>query len=99
MLVRYEAIKDIAIPENLHVFEDVYIKQWIEKKGYSVKACYNPYCIHYRPENVWTLNGSIEIIAENLKFGSLRKIPELVLAYAFYTGYVLHRTFTKKTRL
>lgn len=99
MLVRREAIKDIKIPENLHVFEDAYIKGWITKRGYKTVACYDPYCIHYRPENVWTMKGSIEIIAEALKLSSLRKIPELILAYGFYTVYVLYRTITKRIKI
>ena len=48
-LIRTDLIKDIAIPKNLHVFEDAYIKDWITKKGYRVIACYSPFCIHYRP--------------------------------------------------
>lgn len=98
LLVRYEAVKDITIPTDLHVFEDAYIKQWIEKKGYKVVACYDPYCIHYRPENVWTFKGSIEIAADAFRFGSLRKIPEMVLAYGFYVAYFLYRSLAKKLK-
>ena len=96
MLVRRDAIRDIKIPETLHVFEDAYIKEWITKKGYRVVACYDPYCLHYRPENVWTVKGSINIIAEALRLGSSRKISELILAYGFYTVYVLYRSLAKK---
>ena len=96
ILVRYEAVKDITIPKNLHVFEDAYIKEWIEKKGYRVVACYDPYCVHYRPENVWTLKGSIEIAADAFRFCSLRKVPEMILAYGFYTAYVIYRNIAQK---
>jgi len=92
LLVRREAIKDINIPRNLHVFEDTFIKEWIEKKGYKLVATYDPYCIHYRPPKVWTIKGSINILIENLRFGPLRKIPKLCVAYAFYTVYVLYRS-------
>ena len=98
-LVRHDAIKDIKIPEILHVFEDSYIKDWITKKGYKVVACYDPYCIHHRPENAWTVKGSIEIIAEALRLGSLRKITELILAYGFYTAYISYRSLAKKIRI
>jgi len=98
-LVRYDAIKDIKIPENLHVFEDSYIKEWIEQKGYKIVACYVPYCVHYRPENTWTVKGSIKIIAEALRLGSLRKIMELILAYGFYTVYVSYRSLAKKIEM
>lgn len=99
ILVRRDAIKDIKIPETLHVFEDAYIKEWITKKRYRVVACYDPYCLHYRPENVWTVKGSINIIAEALRLGSLRKISELILAYGFYTIYVLYRSLAKKIEI
>jgi len=96
LLVRHKAVKDITIPPALHVFEDAYIKEWIEKKGYRVVACYDPYCIHYRPENVWSLKGSIEIVADAFRFGSPSKIPEMILAYGFYTAYVLYRSLAQK---
>lgn len=96
LLVRYDAIKDIEIPEDLHVFEDMFIKEWIEKKGYKVVTTYDPYCIHYRPPETWTIKGSIRILADNLRFGSLRKLPKLFIAYAFYTVYVLYRSLSQK---
>jgi len=98
LLVRYEAIKGIDIPKNLHVFEDSFIKEWIEKKGYKLVATYDPYCIHYRPSQAWTIRGSINILVENLRFGSLRKLPKLFVAYAFYTLYVLYRSFAQKVK-
>ena len=81
MLVRYETVKDIDIPRNLHVFEDAFIKEWIVKKGYRVIAAYDPYCIHYRPPVVWTIKGSLDILVDTLRFGSLLKMPKLVMAY------------------
>ena len=98
LLVRYEALKDINIPSRLHVFEDAFIKEWIEKKGYRVVATYDPYCIHYRPPEAWTIKGSINILAENLHYGPLRKLPKLFIAYGFYTAYVLYRSLFKNKR-
>ena len=86
-LVRTDLVRDIEIPKNLHVFEDAYIKDWITKKGYKIVACYNPYCIHYRPKDVWTLRGSVNIIADAVRFGSFRLLVKLFFAYGFYTGY------------
>ena len=86
-LIRIDSVKDIEIPRDLHVFEDAYIKDWIEKKGYRVVACYNPFCIHYRPATVWTLSGSLGLIAEAFRFGHPRLISRLLLAYGFYTIY------------
>ncbi|MGB9740374.1 MAG: glycosyltransferase family 2 protein [Candidatus Bathyarchaeia archaeon] len=96
LLVRYDAVKGIDIPKSLHVFEDSFIKEWIEKRGYKLVATYDPYCIHYRPPEVWTMRGSINILAENLRFSSLRKLPKFFVAYAFYTLYVLYRGFYQK---
>jgi hypothetical protein len=91
MLIRTDLVKDIRIPRNLHVFEDSYIMDWISSKGYRVVACYNPYCIHYRPEDVWTLKGSLSIIADAIRFGSLKLLSRLVFAYGFYSVYSVYQ--------
>lgn len=86
-LIRTAAVKDIHIPSELHVFEDAYIKDWITNKGYAVVACYDPFCIHFRPESVWTFKGSLGLVAEALRLGSPRLIAKLLFAYGFYTAY------------
>jgi hypothetical protein len=86
-MIKTELVKDIVIPQNLHVFEDAYIKEWIIKKGYRVVASYNPYCIHYRPKEVWTLKGSLRIVSDALRFGGAKLVARLVFAYGFYTAY------------
>jgi len=96
LLVRHEAVKDIDIPENLHVFEDAFIKEWVAKKGYKLIATYDPYCIHYRPPVVWTFKGSLDIILDAFRFGSLTKMPKLFIAYGFYTAYVVYRNIFQK---
>jgi glycosyltransferase involved in cell wall biosynthesis len=90
-LVRFATVKEMKIPSRLHVFEDAYIKKWITKKGYKLIACYNPYCIHYRSQNVWGLKGSLRIMIDALRFGSLRTITSLLLAYGFYTAYSIYQ--------
>jgi hypothetical protein len=92
-LVRTDLVKDIIIPKNLHVFEDAYIKDWITKKGYRIVAAYNPYCIHYRPDDVWTLRGSVNIVADAIRFGSFKMLGRLVFAYGFYTAYSVFQLF------
>ncbi len=89
LLVRTEAVEDIAIPYHLHTYEDSYIRSWIIKKGYKVIAVYDPYCLHYRPEDVWTTQKSISLIASDLKFAV--RHPQLMLSYAFYTVLVLYQ--------
>ena len=96
-LVRTKAVKGIRIPSNLHVFEDGYIKQYIEKKSYRVVASYNPFCIHYRPKAVWTFQGSINIIVDAFRFGNLLLVGRLVFAYGFYTVYSVSQMFSGKT--
>jgi glycosyltransferase involved in cell wall biosynthesis len=96
-LVRFSSIKDIQIPNGLHVFEDAYIKEWITKKGYKVIACYDLYCIHYRPQNVWTLKGSLRIIVDAIRFGGFRLVIKLALAYGFYTAYSAYQMLASRT--
>jgi len=90
-LIRKEALQDIKIPSSLHVFEDTYIKDWIEDKGYRVVACYSPFCIHYRPQTVWTFRGSLGLVAESFKIGNPWLISRLLLAYGFYTVYSFYQ--------
>jgi glycosyltransferase involved in cell wall biosynthesis len=97
-LIRTDLVEDIKIPENLHVFEDAYIKDWINKKGYKMIACYDPYCVHYRPESVWTIRGNINIIADAVRFARFRLIVKLMFAYGFYTVYSAYQLLKNGTR-
>ncbi len=90
-LIRTAAVADMKIPPNLHVFEDAFIKDWITKKGYQVIACYSPFCIHYRPQEVWSLKGSLQLIVDALRFGDFLLVAKLFLAYGFYTAYSIYR--------
>ena len=97
-LIRTDLVKDIEIPKFLHVFEDAYIKDWITQKGYKLIACYNPYCLHFRPASVWTIRGSLSIIADAIRFGRLTLLVKLTFAYGFYTTYSLYQFFANKLR-
>ncbi len=90
-LIRTSLLRDIQIPKKLHVYEDAYIKDWITQKGYRVIACYDPFCLHYRPQTVWTLRGSLGLVAEAFTIGSPRLISRLFLAYGFYTAYSIYQ--------
>jgi glycosyltransferase involved in cell wall biosynthesis len=96
LLVRSVAVKDIHIPSHLHTYEDSYIKSWICKKGYDVIPAYDPYCIHYRPENVWTIKESIGLIASDL--GLAIMYPSLMLSYTIYAAIVLSQSFIRASR-
>jgi glycosyltransferase involved in cell wall biosynthesis len=89
LLVRRKAIEGIHIPYHLHTYEDCYISSWIHENGYKVIPAYEPYCIHYRPEIVWTVRESIALIANDLKFAI--RYPQLLLSYAFYAAIVLYQ--------
>ena len=89
----------IKIPGELHIFEDAYIKDFITGKGFRVVACYDPFCIHYRPKMVWTVKGSIDQIVDVLRFGSPMRIVKLVFAYGFYTFYAVSQIFSGKPQL
>ncbi len=97
-LIRTDLVKDMKIPNVLHVFEDAYIKDWISQKGYQLIACYTPYCLHFRPESVWTIQGSLNIIADAIRAGRLTLLVKLTFAYGFYTAYSLYQLFANKTR-
>jgi glycosyltransferase involved in cell wall biosynthesis len=98
LLVRRDAIRDIRIPENLHVFEDAYIREWIIKKGYKVIPCYDPYCIHYRPQIVWTVKESIKILSDAIKCDFFSRIPKLLLPYGFYFAYFVCQNLSSRLR-
>lgn len=93
LLVRRKAIEDIRIPYHLHTYEDSYIKSWICQNGYKVIPVYDPYCIHYRPEDVWTIKQSVGLVASDLKFAI--RHPQLFLPYAFYAAIVLHQNLSR----
>ena len=46
-LLRTEAVKDIRIPSDLHIWEDHYIGQHVVSKGYRWLTTREPCCIHY----------------------------------------------------
>ena len=92
LLVRTKTVKDIKIPFELHTYEDGYIKDWIESKGYKVLGVYEPCCIHYRPETVWTMQKHIEFVVSDLKYAIHR--PILLPSYGFYSVIVGFQIFS-----
>ncbi|NLB76069.1 MAG: glycosyltransferase family 2 protein [Crenarchaeota archaeon] len=94
LLVRTKAVKGIKIPFELHTYEDGYIKKWIEKNGYKVLGVYEPYCMHYRPETIWTMEKHIGFAVSDLKYAIRR--PSLMLSYGFYSGIVIAQIFLNK---
>ncbi len=81
ILVRHEAVKDIEIPGDLHVYEDAFIKKWVLNGGYNIVATYDPYCIHFKPIEDWALRNSVNSAALEIKHGFLR-YPRLYHLYS-----------------
>lgn len=96
LLVRRKTVEDIKIPYNLHTYEDGYIKDWIDKKGYKVLGVYEPYCIHFRPDTVWTFKKHIEFMVSDLKYAIHR--PILLLSYGFYSAIVAYQIVSSKSK-
>jgi glycosyltransferase involved in cell wall biosynthesis len=93
-LIRRKTVEDIKIPYQLHTYEDGYIKDWIDKKGYKVLAVYEPYCIHFRPDEVWTTRKHVELMVSDLKYAVHR--PVLILSYGFYAAIVVYQIVSSK---
>ncbi len=87
LLVRTKTVEDIKIPYKLHTYEDGFIKDWIEAKGFKVLGVYEPYCVHFRPEEVWTTRKHVEFMVSDLKYAVHR--PKLILSYGFYAAIVI----------
>ncbi|MDR2203721.1 MAG: glycosyltransferase family 2 protein [Nitrososphaerota archaeon] len=95
-LIRSSLVKDIQIPQELHVFEDAYIKNYIAKKGYRSVVCYNAFCIHFRPDYVWTFKGSLNLVTESLRLGNPHLVSKLILPYGLYTVYAVYQFFANR---
>jgi glycosyltransferase involved in cell wall biosynthesis len=99
LLVRRKTVEDIKIPFKLHTYEDGYIKDWINKKGYKVLGVYEPHCIHFRPQEVWTAQKHVEFMVSDLKYAVHR--PKLLPSYLFYSfvvGYQIVSSKFKQTK-
>lgn len=83
-LIRREAVAGIEIPEELHAYEDSFIKRWIEKKGYQVVVGDEIFCLHFKPPDNWNLGNGIAQAVLELKCG---------LVYSHNYGYVAFYPF------
>ena len=70
------------------------LKIGLNPKGYKVLGVYEPCCIHYRPETVWTMQKHIEFVVSDLKYAVHR--PILLLSYGFYSAIVGFQIFAGK---
>jgi glycosyltransferase involved in cell wall biosynthesis len=93
LLVRRKTVEDIKVPHYLHTYEDAYIKSWICKKGYKVIGVYEPYCIHFRPNAVWTIRQNLDVLVGDVKFAVHH--PSLLLSYGFYTFIIIFQILSQ----
>jgi glycosyltransferase involved in cell wall biosynthesis len=84
ILVRYDAVKDIRIPGELHTLEDAYIKRWIISKDYRVVVSYESCCRHYKKmESLLSKQNIVSSVLElkNMKLVRERVVYEAVFAF------------------
>ncbi len=58
-LILRRAVEGLVIPEHLHTYEDAYLVQYIEQKGYKVSIGSDLYCLHYKPPSNWSLKNGV----------------------------------------
>ena len=95
ILIRTDSVKGIVIPEDLHVYEDAWIKEFIERKGMKVLPVSDPWCIHKKPKSKWTWEKGFLLASLEEKYGYLHNhtlyyalrnfilgVPKALLIYA-----------------
>ena len=99
-LILRDLVKDIKIPEDLCVYEDKYIIDWIRKKGYKVIMGDDLYCIHYIPPTDWCLKKSIYLASSEIKYGLFRfHFFKNILYYPFFVFHWFVQNMKKNSIL
>ena len=80
-LIRREAVEGIKIPEQLHVYEDAYIMNWIKEKGYKAVIGDDIYCLHFKPPGNWNLENGVSQAILEVKCGL---VYSHIYEYIFY---------------
>jgi glycosyltransferase involved in cell wall biosynthesis len=96
LLIRRRAIEGIKVPWQLHTYEDAYVKSWICAKGYKVIGVYEPYCLHFRSNTVWTIR-HFSLMGGDLKYTA--RHPSLLFPYIFHTIIEVYQTVLYKCKL
>jgi glycosyltransferase involved in cell wall biosynthesis len=87
-LIRREAVEGIRIPEQLHVYEDAYIMNWIKEKGYKAVIGDDIYCLHFKPPGDWNLKNGISQAIFEVRCGLVYShLYEYMLYYPFFLFY------------
>jgi len=89
-LIRREAVQNIRIPEQLHVYEDTYLINWIKEKGYKVVIGDDVYCLHFKPPTNWNLENAASQAILEFKCGI---VYSHMFLYAFYYPFFMFYWF------
>jgi glycosyltransferase involved in cell wall biosynthesis len=96
LLIRRKAIESMKLPYQLHNYEDAYIKSWVCGQGYRVIGVYEPYCLHFRSNTIWTIR-HFTYMGDDLKFAA--RHPSLLLPYVFHTSIEAYQTVLHRCKL
>ncbi|MEM2098833.1 MAG: glycosyltransferase family 2 protein [Candidatus Bathyarchaeia archaeon] len=87
-LIRRAAVAGIRIPEQLHVYEDAYIMNWIKSRGYKIVVADNAFCLHFKPPSNWSLENAVVQAILEFKCGIIYSHMYLYsLFYPFFMFY------------
>jgi glycosyltransferase involved in cell wall biosynthesis len=89
-LIRREAVMGVKIPEQLHVYEDAYIMNWIKEKGYKVVIGDDVYCLHFKPSANWNLENAVSQAILEFRCGI---VYSHMYVYAFYYPFFMFYWF------
>ncbi|RLG58865.1 hypothetical protein DRN87_06255 [Candidatus Geothermarchaeota archaeon] len=93
-LINLNAVRGIRIPSFLDTFEDHYIRQYIERRGFKYIPAFPPYCIHIHEykslDNIqWFTNG---FYGAMIKFYGMKDIFKQLLTGLVKLGIILAST-------
>lgn len=93
ILLRREAIEGIKIPPDLHVYEDWYIKQYVQSKGYKIIAPPELYCYHALMHTTYDYKTIQAIMMLRKRYNPYGAIPRSALKILCYKLYSLGKAF------
>jgi glycosyltransferase involved in cell wall biosynthesis len=103
-LVRTEAIKNIRMP-NIPLWEDEYIRRWVEKSGFKWLRTPHVVCDHLRSYNLKQSNNTgkygyyLGQLKVRTQFKRIAQLPAKILFAAAYTGNIHTGAFAARKDL
>jgi hypothetical protein len=103
-LVRTEAVKNIRMP-NIPLWEDEYIRRWVEKSGFKWLRTAEVVCDHLRSYNLKQSNSTgkygyyLGQLSVKTQFKRITQLPVKILFAMAYTGNIHAGTFAAKKDL